>query len=195
MPKIAGAFSAAECVEYSGDTTEDLFFGSGVELSQQSFELGEELLDWVQIGRIGRQEQQPGADAGNGEFNGIAFVAAKVVDYDNIAGSEGGYQRLLDISARLDAVHWTIKQHRRIDTIQSQCGQERERPPFPKWRPRHESFAAWSPTPNWGHVRLDPGLVNEHKAPRIEPVLHAPPLATAKRNISPSLLGGVQRFF
>jgi hypothetical protein len=25
--------------------------------------------------------------------------------------------------------------------------------------------------------------------------LHAPPLATAKRNISPSLLGGVQRFF
>ena len=43
--------------------------------SRQMFELGEDLFDWVEIGAIGRQEEQPCAGSPDRGTNGSAVVA------------------------------------------------------------------------------------------------------------------------
>jgi hypothetical protein len=43
------------------------------------FELGEDLLDRVEIGTVWRQEEEFGADAADGLANGLSLVAAEIV--------------------------------------------------------------------------------------------------------------------
>jgi len=61
--------------------------GDGVEVprggfAQQVFQLGEDLLDGVQIGRVFRQEEELGAGRADGMANGAALVAAEIVEDD-----------------------------------------------------------------------------------------------------------------
>ena len=49
------------------------------------FELGEDLLDRVEIGAIGREEEQPCAGSPDRGANGLALVAAEIVENDNVA--------------------------------------------------------------------------------------------------------------
>ena len=46
-----------------------------------------------------------------------------------------------------------------------------------------------------GHVRLGPGLIQEHEAARIKLALRALPPPPALRDIRPILLGGHEAFF
>ena len=68
------------------------FDGSLGGLAEQSFELGEELLDRIEIGTVGRQEEQFGADCADGTSNGLSLVASEIVDNDDVAGLERRYQ-------------------------------------------------------------------------------------------------------
>jgi len=43
------------------------------------FELGEDLLDRIEIGAVWWQEEEFGADAADGLANGLSFVAAEIV--------------------------------------------------------------------------------------------------------------------
>jgi hypothetical protein len=62
-------------------------------LRSKVFELGEDLLDWIEIGTVGRQEEQAGAGCANGTAHGALLVAAQIVDNDDVAGLERGKQR------------------------------------------------------------------------------------------------------
>ena len=53
--------------------------------SQQMFELGEDLFDRVEIGAIGRQEEQPCAGSPDRGTNGSALVAAEIIQDDDVA--------------------------------------------------------------------------------------------------------------
>ena len=46
-----------------------------------------------------------------------------------------------------------------------------------------------------GHVRLGPGLIQEHEPARIKLALRALPPAAVLRDVRPILLGGRQAFF
>ena len=50
------------------------------------FELGKDLLNWIEIGRIWGQEEQPCADRADGLADGFSFVAAQIIHDDDIAG-------------------------------------------------------------------------------------------------------------
>src|SRR4051795_6051276 len=83
--------------------------------AQQRLVLGESLLDRVQIGTVGGQMDElcPSGsdclgDAGN-------FVAAQIIEQDNVAGRQRRHQHLFDISAKPLAVDGTLKHIGRAD--------------------------------------------------------------------------------
>src|SRR5439155_12010713 len=52
-------------------------------------------------GRVGRQKEELGADGSDQAADGMALVAAEVVHDDDIAGSPGRQQHLVDIARKL----------------------------------------------------------------------------------------------
>jgi hypothetical protein len=83
--------------------------GARIGVAQQGFQLGEDPLDWVEIGRIARQKEQLGAGRSDRMANGPAFVAPQIVDDDDIAGAER-CQELFNISAEADPVNRLVEE-------------------------------------------------------------------------------------
>jgi len=61
------------------------------------FELGEHLFDGIEVGAVGRQEDEVGAFGSDDGASGLAFVAAEVVQDDDIARGESRGENLLDV--------------------------------------------------------------------------------------------------
>jgi hypothetical protein len=59
-------------------------------LAQQFLEFGEDLLDVIEIGAGGRQNERLGADRADGSMHSLVFVAAEIVDDDDVAGRSVG---------------------------------------------------------------------------------------------------------
>ena len=66
-------------------------------LAEESFEFGEDLLDRIEIGTVGRQEEQLGAGRPDRASDGFSLVTAEIVDDDNVAELKRWHQNLLDI--------------------------------------------------------------------------------------------------
>ena len=63
-------------------------------------ELGEELLDRVEVGAVGRQKEHVGTRLADGASRRLAFVAAEIVEDDDIAFGECRSQYLLDVEVK-----------------------------------------------------------------------------------------------
>jgi len=65
--------------------------------AHQLFEFCEDLLDRVQIGTVGRQEEELGSCFADGRSRRLALVRTEIVHDDDVAGSKCGYENLIDI--------------------------------------------------------------------------------------------------
>jgi hypothetical protein len=54
-------------------------------LAQGAFQLGEHLLDPIEVGRVGRQEEELGARGSDVLADSLGFVAAEIVNDDDVA--------------------------------------------------------------------------------------------------------------
>ena len=90
--------------EESADALPRCFDGAFRGLAQQRLEFREHLLDRVEIGRVGRQEQQVRARRPDRCPHRLAFVAAEIVEHDDITGPERRHQDLFDVGAETVAV-------------------------------------------------------------------------------------------
>ena len=68
--EVVGAFVGCEAIEQAGDALPEGFAGALPGATQQGFELGEELLDRIEVGRIGREEDERGAALLDGAADG-----------------------------------------------------------------------------------------------------------------------------
>jgi hypothetical protein len=184
-----------ECVEQIADAFPGCLDGSFFGLSQKGFELGEDLLDRVEVGRVGRQEEELGAGGADGSTNGFAFVATEIVHDDDVALLERGHEDLLDIGQEAPAVDRTVDDAGRVDPVRPQCRQEGQRPPFAERRLGEEPLTSRASSMPARHVGLGPGLVDEDQPRRIELGLMALPALTPPCDVGPVLLRGVQAFF
>ncbi len=182
-------------VEEGSDPLPTGIDGSLFGLSEQGFELGEDLLDRVQVGRVRRQEEELGASAADRSTNGDALMAAQVVHDDDVARAERRHQELLDISEEGLAVDGAVEHARCIDPIMAERGEKGKGSPVPVRHLRAKSLAAPGATMRAGHVRLRPGFVDEDQAFRIEAVLVFAPLNSPPGNRRSILLDGEHGFF
>ncbi len=74
VPEVVAAFVWRELVEELSDSLPCGFDCSFRGLAEQGLELGEELLDGVEVGRIRRQEEKLGARGADGAPDGLALV-------------------------------------------------------------------------------------------------------------------------
>jgi hypothetical protein len=70
---------------------------AGLGLSHEVLELGEDLFDRVEVWAVGRQEDQVGAPGPDGGSRGLGFVAAEVVQDDDVARLQGGGEDPIDV--------------------------------------------------------------------------------------------------
>jgi len=99
------------------------------------FEFCENLLDRIEVGTVGRQEDHVGSGSADGGADCPTLVAAEVVEDDDVAGLERRNENLFDIGGEARAVDWPVEDARRVDPVASQCGDKGQRFPVMGWTP------------------------------------------------------------
>ncbi len=159
------------------------------------FELGEDLFDRVQVRAVGRQKDQMGSPGPDGGARGLALVAAQIVEHDDVAGLQGWGQNFLDIDPEQLAVDRPVDHPGRVDAVVTQGGDEGLGLPVAEGGVGLQPTTARTPSSEWGHVGLDPGLVQKHQPGRVDPALIRLPARAFTRHVRPRLLLGQQGFF
>lgn len=184
-----------ECVEQRADPPPCCFDRAFGGLSQESFELRKDLLDGIEVGAVGREEEHPCACSSDGGAHGLSLVATQIIEDHDVAGLERGDQELLDIGKEADAIDRAIEDGGRIDPIMPQRGQKGERLPVTVWNLGAQPLAPAAAAMSSGHVSLGPGFIDEDETARIKPTLIAYPACPPTRDIAPILLAGQNAFF
>src|SRR5947209_20499760 len=98
MPKVVGAFVGCKCLEELADELPERLDGARSALAQGGLELGESLLDRVEVGRV-RWKIAQGcfADCLDGFAHALDLVGAQVVHEDDVALVQRWDKNLLDI--------------------------------------------------------------------------------------------------
>lgn len=195
MGKVMATFLRAEVMEQGPDPAPGCLDAAFGRVAQQRFELGEDLFNRVEIGGIRGQEAQRSSGSLNGLPHSRAFVAAEIVQDDDVARGEGREQALLHIGEEAGAVDRAIEDTGSNNPVVAQGGHERQGLPM-AIRPRgNQALAARAAAVVPGHIGLGPRLINEHEPAGIKPALSTLPAGALPGDIRPLLLGGHETFF
>ena len=163
--------------------------------AQQVLELGEDLLDWIQVGRVFRQEEQLRADGADQPAHAGALMTAEIVHDDDVAGMQSGAKDLLDIGGEGLAVDRAIEKPRRLDPIVPQCGEEGRGLPVSVRDLGYEPGATQAPSAQRRHIGLGPGFVDKRQTPGVNQVLMLCPLRPPARDVRTTALASHHGFF
>jgi hypothetical protein len=169
--------------------------GPRLGLSHEVLELGEELLDGVQVRAVGWQKEHVGSCLPEGASCRLAFVAAEIVEDDDITFGKGRSQYLLDVEGEEFPVDGAIDDPRGIDAIDPQGCDESECLPVTVRNPRRRALSPRSPAAQRRHVGLDPGLIEEGEPFRVDAMLMGLPSLPLASDVRPILLGRQNAFF
>ena len=159
------------------------------------FDLGEGLLDGVEVGGVGRQIPEPCTGRPDHLPDGGRLMRAEVVHDNDVAGLEHRHELLLDIGPEALAIDRPVENAWRGEAVEPQGTQEGQRTPMPVGRKGTQAFALRPPASERGHVGLDPGLIDEDQLVGIEARLPGTPTPPAACDVGTRLLKGEQRFF
>lgn len=182
-------------IERVGDGVAHEIAGSCLGSSEMVFDLGEELFDRIEVGRVFRQEDELGTGLPDGLADGFGFMGAEIVHDDDIAGDQGRHEHLLDIDLEALAVDRPVEEPRRLDPIAPERRQEGHRVPMAERSGLWQSLTSGRPAAERRHVGFGPGLVNKDEAGGINLRPELQPLAASAGNVGALALAGDQRLF
>ena len=184
-----------EVIEEFADPPPCRLDGSFLGLSQEQLELGEDLLDGVEVGRVWRQEEEFCAGVSDGLANRLSLVAAKVVHDDDVTGLEGWDQQLAHIGGEPFAVDRPVEYEGGVYAVVAQGGDESHGAPVAVGCLGGQGLAPHTPAVGADHVGLGPGLIDEDQPPRVNLALMPLPPSAASGHVGPVLLAGAHGFF
>ena len=193
--EVVGALAWADDVDHRADLLPSFFDGAWLCGAHEVLELGEELLDRVQVWAIGRQENQMGTCGPDGVPCAAPFVAAQVVENDDVACRQGRHEHLLDIGCEQLAIDGTVDHPGCIDAVVPQGGDEGQCFPVAVRHACIKTSPAQAPAAQRRHVGLDPGLIDEDQALGVNLALMGLPACALERDVAAGLLGRQHGFF
>ena len=161
--------------------------GSSSDASEVSFELGESLLDGIEVWGIGRQEEEPAPAVFESLCGPRAFVGGEVVKDDHGSGFEARCELGLDIGVEGGPVHGALDDPGGNQPVLGQAGDEGLGLPLAEGRGTVEPLAPGRAAAQAGQVGLHGGLVDEDQAVR-----HAPHAGLASGDPNPPGLADVR---
>ena len=141
-------------VEELADGVPESVAGAGGSASEHRLQLGEHLLDRVQVRRVGRQVEDAGAGGGDRLADACHLVGGKVVHRHDVAGRQAGRKELLDVGANASPVigpssmsgamiRWSSADRPTTVVVrQCPCG-SRHRPCARPWVPIRNGGSCW----------------------------------------------------
>jgi len=163
--------------------------------AERAFELCEGHFDGVEIGRVGRQEQEFGATRFYQLSSLGAFVTGQIIEDDDVAWRQFGDEELPDILNEDRPGYGTVDDKRCNKSLRRKSRNKGGRLPmsvrriaFDPLAPRRSSIAAH-------HVGGSAGLIDEEQPPAREHILPLTPLLTRQSHVCSELFAGVHGFF
>ena len=167
----------------------------GGDLAQDRLELGEHLLDGVEIGTVCGKVDQNCAARFNGFPQAGDLVNGNIVHEHDVTSLQRGSQDLFDISAKGFAVHCTFEHERGGHAIVPQRGDEGAGLPIAVQDLVNQALSTRGTTIETGDIARDAGLIDENQPLWIKPWLSPSQGPASGRDVRSILLGGVQAFF
>lgn len=158
-------------------------------------EFGEHLFNWIEIGAVRRQKQQPSADRFDCGANCLALMAGEIIHDDKISWPKCWQQKLFDVALEACPVYGAVKNTRRCDTVTAKSGKEGHRLPVAMRHKSLQAAAFLTPAAQRGHIGLSPCFVNKDETRGINAVLVFLPPISAACNIRPKLFSSKNCFF
>src|SRR5580704_7208189 len=97
MSKVVGALVWRKRLEEPADEFEQRLYGTGCALAQRRLQLGECLLNRIEVGRVGGQIPQLGSDSVDCLCDPVNLVGAQVIHEYGVALLKSAREHLLDI--------------------------------------------------------------------------------------------------
>lgn len=189
MTEIVGAFLGCEEAKGAADQVPKGFDGSGLGLPQSFFEFGERHFNRIEIGAVGRQEEDArtgGVDAARCFF---VFMARQVVENHCVAFSQYRHEDLLDISQEAFGIDRPVEHERCDQPVAGEASKKCRRQPMTVGCMAEGALADIGPGITARHRCRGPGLVEEDQ-PATKAFLLATPRFTALGDVGAILLAG-----
>ena len=166
--------------------------GAGCGLSEQALQLGEGLLDWVQIGRVGREIKQAGAGGPDCFAHTSDLVGREVIQDHHVGLRQRWRKELADIGEEGLTGHGAVQHERRDEAGAAQACDEGSGAPVAVRRGVDQAFTLRAPAVAPDHIGGGAGLIEKDKALRVHVALPDPPVTSMGRYVGPVLLGRPQ---
>ena len=127
------------------------------------FELGEGHFDGIEIGAVGREEQEPRPALLEDRCGFLALVAGEVVEDDHVAGLQRRRELGLDIGLEDLAVHRAVDHPRCGQSVMTQGGDEGLGAPMAEGRLHLQPLSPTCPASEPGHLGGRSSFVDKHQ--------------------------------
>ena len=195
VPDEVEALARGKELQRDRDELDDLVEVARARGPQKRLQLRKRKFDRIEVGTVGRQKAETGADPLNGGLHVRLLMHGKVIEHDDVAGPQRGDEHLLDIGEKRGVVDRPIEDRRGVQPVHAQGGDHRVRVPMPIGRVVAQPEAPRAAAVAADQVGGDARLVDEDVAARIvqgKGVLPPPPRGG---DISAPLFVGEYRFF
>ena len=119
IAKIVETFFWRKVIEGDSDCVPECIDGSVCHFAQCVFELGEDLLDWIEVRAVGWQEANCYPRGFDGFPNAGTFMGTEIVHQHDFTGRQGRDEYLLDIGKEPRAIDGTVEDTRSIASVSS----------------------------------------------------------------------------
>ena len=195
MAEVIGAFCRCDCSGDAAECAPERIDGSMGFMPQLGLHFGEDHLDRIEVGAVGRQEQQLSASRFDGAADGGNLMDGKIVHDDDVIHPQRGDEDLLDICDEQLGIDGTV-QHVRCDhSVLTYTADEARRLAVTMRHSGDQALADGRPSVRPGHVGLDRSLVEKDQAPWVQAGLAIAPCRPSLSDIRTVLFGGVERLF
>src|SRR5688572_29198363 len=98
----------------------EVVVGASLGLTEGMLDLGECLLDRIEVRRVGRERQEAGATLLDSSTHGWAVMGTEVVGDHDLAFPEGRDEAVADVPLEARGGHRSVKPHQRPDAVESE---------------------------------------------------------------------------